>query len=418
PLSLTKLRRKSLRWMAIYLSVGLVIFALFIWLMLANQIALKELLMDYFFPQSWHEISEQLINFMFESQAKTVISNLILSGSLVMASLFLFPVKEKYSAEFEKEAGYSQGSNEEFSLLFQAWEETKLFLIYLTAQSLILLIGYYPFQWSTWLSIGLSYLFLFFTFGLDFISPTLQRHKTRYSLIIKILTRKLTLTLTFGLLFSLPVVLLSQLIFTFTELTLVEIASIIFSANIFFLTLAVPAGTRIASSLQAVVIRTPKPQKKSVVLGYSIMFLLLLSTLFLHAKLIASMHHKSQLLKAEYQIDWDSFDYVLPSLSQFVNGKALTNLSFNIMIINPTEFDIVIEKSQIYVQQKENVIAKIDLNGFEIPADENRKIAIILDSDSDMSKLSQFNNILKNWHIEMEINVWPGLPFVINLMEQ
>jgi len=386
--------------------------------MLANQMALKALVMDYFFPQSWHEISEKLINFMFESQAKTVISNLLLSGSLVIASIFLFPVKEKYSAEFEKEAGYSQGSNEEFSLLFQAWEETKLFLIYLTAQSIILLIGYYPFQWSTWLSIGLSYLFLFFTFGLDFISPTLQRHKTRYSLIIKILIRNWILTLTFGLVFSLPVVLLSQFIFTFTELSLVEIASIIFLVNIFFLTLAVPAGTRIASSLQPVVKRTLNPQKKSVVWGYSMMSLLLVSTLFLHAKLIASMHHKSQLLKAEYQIDWDSFDYELPSLSQFINGKALTKLSFDVIIINPTEFDIVIEKSQLYVQQKENVIAKIDLNDFEIPAEENRKIAIKLDSDSDMSKLSQFNNILENWRIDMEIKVWPGLPFVINIMEQ
>ena len=219
PTSLTQLKRNSSKWLAIYFFSGLVVFSIFTWLMFSNQQTIKHALLSYFFPQSWHAISEILAKFFFESQAKTVLSNMILSGSLVVASMFLFPIKEKYSAAFERDAGYHNGTAEEFPLIYQAWEETKLFLLYLTAQSVILWIGYYPYDWATWLSISLSYLFLFFTFGLDFISPTLQRHRVDYTLILKVLFRKPVLVFSFGLVFSFPIILFSQYVFGFQDLT-------------------------------------------------------------------------------------------------------------------------------------------------------------------------------------------------------
>ncbi len=417
PGSLLKLRHKSLRWMGIYYLTGVLVFGSFIWIMLFNQAAIKSALLDYLFPQSWHELSETLADFLFESQTKSVVSNAILSGSLVLASIFLFPIKEKYSAKFEKDAGYQNGKVDEFPLIYQAWEETKLFLIYLTAQSVILFIGYYPFQWTSWLSIGLSYLFLFFTFGLDFISPTLQRHRTHYSLILKVLFRKPLLVLSFGLLFSLPAILLSRWFFSFNELSLIEISSILFLTNLVFLTLAVPAGTRIASDFLPLVQLALPPKKKSVIWGYTIMSFLLISGLFLHTQLIMSLHHKSQLLKAEYEIDWSSINYDVPSFSQLTSGKALSNLSFDMVITNPSEFDIVIEKSQIIVEQKENVVATIDLNGFELLAGESHRIKINLDANSDLSRVSNFASLLDDWRVDMHLQIWPGIPFIFNLVE-
>ncbi|TQV81048.1 hypothetical protein [Aliikangiella coralliicola] len=415
PLSLRNLKRSSTKWLFIYFALGLFVFSLFVGVSLNNQEAIKSLLLNYFFPQSWHEISEKLGVFLFESQAKTVLSNLILSGSLVLASIFLFPIKEKYSAEFEKDAKYAKGSIQEFPLLIQGWEETKLFLFYVTAQSIILWIGYYPYAWCNWLSIALSYLFLFFTFGLDFISPTLQRHRVSYTLILKVLLRNPVVPLSFGLLFSLPTVLLSKYIFTIEDLTLIEIASILFLVNIIFLTLAVPAGTRVARRLMPTVKRTLPPLKKSKIYSYSTMLILLTVMLFLHGKLIASMHHKSQLLKAEYNVDWSSIDYDLPSLSQFFNSKSLSNLSFDVEIYNPTEYDIIIEKSQIFVEKKENTIATIDLDGFEIPSGEKRKVKVKLDSQSDLSSITNFREILEDWRVDLHLEVWPGIPFILNI---
>ena len=190
PLSLRHLKKNSLVWLLSYLTLGLVVFSIFSWFLLENQDHIKQNILDYFFPQSWQNVSERLGVYLFESQAKVVLSNLVLSGSLVMASLFLFPIKEKYSAKFEQDLPVNNGSIKEFPLIMQALEETKLFIVYLAAQSIILWIGYYPYQWATITSIILSYLFLFFTFGLDFISPTLQRHRITYSLIIKSLLKK------------------------------------------------------------------------------------------------------------------------------------------------------------------------------------------------------------------------------------
>lgn len=417
PFSVTLLRKNSLRWLFIYLISGLTIFSIFIWIMLSNQENIKNALLTYFFPHSWHETSEKLANFFFESQAKTVLSNMILAGSLVVASMFLFPIKEKFSAEFEKDAGYKNGRTKEFPLIYQAWEEVKLFLLYLTAQSVILWIGYYPYSWATWTSIVLSYLFLFFTFGLDFISPTFQRHRKKYTLILKGLLRKPVLVLSFGLVYSLPVILLGHFIFRYESLSLIEVASILFITNLLFLTLAVPAGTRVASALFSDLTQLKLPTQKVVFRSYLLMTVVLITGLFLHGKLIASMHHKSQLLKAQYSVDWDSIEYDLPSFSQFVNGKALSNLSFDIVIENPTEYDIVLETSQIFVEQKEVTIATIDLKGFEIPAGESRKVKMQLDSDSDLSRVTSFKHILEDWRVDMHLELLPGIPFILNIVE-
>ena len=417
PLSLRLLNKRSLKWLSIYLVSGLTIFTLFTWLLLENQQPIKQAILDHFFPQSWHELSEQLADFLFESQTKTVIGNMILGASLVLASMFLFPIKEKYSAAFEQDGRYQNGPVKEFPLWLQAWEETKLFIFYLTAQSVILWVGYYPYSWTKGLSIFLSYLFLFFTFGVDFIAPTLQRHKTRYSLMLKVLLKKPLLVLSFGLFFSLPVVLISRYIFTIETLTLVEITGILFIINIIFLTLAVPAGTRVASMLMPEVKRTLPPKKQTKFKAYSILFVTLVVTLFLHGRLIASLHHKSQILKANYSVDWSSFDYKLPSFSQFFNGKALSNLSFDVIIENPTEFDIIIEQSQIFVEKKEKAIATIDLSGFEIPSGESRKVKMKFDSTSDISQINNLNELMEGWRVDLEFELWPGIPFILNIAE-
>lgn len=417
PLSLRKLGRSSLSWMAIYFLCGFAIFSIFTWLLLENQEAIKLTILNYFFPQSWHEISVKLGEFLFESQAKVVIGNSILGASLVVASIFLFPIKEKYSAQFEKDAGYKNGPSQEFPLLLQAWEETKLFLLYLTAQGVILWIGYYPYALTKAIAISLSYLFLFFTFGLDFISPTLQRHRTAYTLILKVLWRKPILVLAFGTLFSLPVVLLSRYMFTLEDWTLIEVASTLFLVNIFLLTLAVPAGTRVASRLMPIVKRSLPPRKSSKIKGYSIMSLTLIIMLFLHGGLIASLHHKSQILKADYSVDWSSIDYDMPSLTQFLNEPALTNLSFDVIIDNPTQFDIIFEESQIFVEKENQLIATIDISGFEIPAGDSRKVKLKLDSTSDLGKITNFREILEHWRVDLQFELWPGIPFIFNIAE-
>jgi len=415
--SLRFFNRKALSWGVIYSLATIVIFGLFVWFLFNYQDPIKAALLDYLFPKSWQSLSEQLANFLFESQTKTVLGNMILSGSLVLASITLFPVKEKYSSEFEKTLKHNNGQTSEFPLYMQALEEVKLFLLYLTAQSVILWIGYYPFVWTTIISNTLSFVFLFATFGLDFIAPTLQRHRVTYSLMIKFLLQHPLIALSFGTLFSLPLVLISPYIFSIPELSFIEITGFLLFLNIIFLVLAVPAGTFIASKLLPEVRQTEPAKRRNVRASYVMMTVLLLSTLFLHSQLVVSLHHKSQLLKAEYDLDWSSISFDLPSFSELSSGKALSNFSMDIVINNPTQFDIIIEPSELYIEQKENLIAKLNINGFALASGENKRITLNMDSDSDLSKLSEFGELTKDWNIDMYIDVWPGIPFMLNVFK-
>lgn len=416
-LSLRLFNRVTVGWASTYIITILLVFSLFVWTLHTYQAPLKEFLLDYFFPKSWQSISEQLASFLFESQTKTVLSNLILSGSLVLASITLFPLKEKYSAEFEKSGKYQNGEILEFPLIVQAREEIKLFFLYLTAQSVILWIGYYPFAWTTLLSNTLSYLFLFFTFGLDFIAPTLQRHRIHYSLMVKYLLQQPSIALSFGTLFSLPLVLLSPYIFAVEDLSFIEITGLLLLLNVVFLALAVPAGTHIASKLLPKIRMSQLPKRVRVKQAYVALTLLLFTTMFLHSQLVISLHHKSQLLKAEYDLDWSSISLDMPSLSELVNGKALSNFSVDIVIKNPTEFDILIEPSELYIEQKENLIAKLNINGFALTSGQTKRITLNMDSNSDLSKLSEFGNLTKDWNIDMYIDIWPGIPFMLNIFK-
>ncbi len=416
PFSLFQLRRRSSLWLLFYLIIGFAAFALVTKLLLDNETHLKQIILDYLFPESWHVISEKLFQFFFESQAKVVLSNLILSSSLVASSVILFPIKEKLSSVFEREMKYPNGETDEFSLWHQALEETRLLLFYLTAQLCILWIGYYPYAWATITSIVLSYLFLFFTFGLDLIAPTLQRHRISYFLMFKGLIKNTPVTLIFGLIYSIPSLVVAHFVFAQEQLSLLEMASILFLVNILFIALAVPAGTAIASKLLPEIKSTIPPGNTARSFSYCIMGLLLIGSLFLHSRLLQSMHHKSQILKVEYSIDWSSFDFEIATLGEMASGKFIGNVTFDLNIKNSTEYDLLLEKSLLLIEKDEQRISTIEINGFYIPAASDRDISITLDSLSDVSTLKDFEGITDNWRIDLEIELWPGIPFIVNIL--
>ncbi len=416
PKTLVLHKKASLMMLLLYLILGMSIFSLVGALLLHHQDSMKQLLLDYLFPQAWQSISESLINFLFESQAKVVIANAILSGSLVAASVFLFPVKEKYSAVFEQEQGYPNGEPHEFPLWLQGWEETRLFLFYLTAQMIIVWIGYYPYQWANVTSIVLSYLFLFYTFGLDLISPTLQRHRIRYSQINKLLTKNILTTLSFGLLYSLPALLLSQWIMTMENLNLLEVSIILFVINLLFIAIAIPAGTLLATRLLPELKSMTPVASTSKILGYGLGLTLLVGGLILHTRLLQSMHHKSQILKADYRVNWDSFHFEYSDIGNLLNGQSFGTMSLDMEISNPTEFDIAFENSQIKISKDEKIISDIAMKGFAVPAGNSRPITLSFDAISDFSQLTELPNLTQGWRIELYIELYPGIPFIVRIV--
>jgi hypothetical protein len=414
---LKKMKSKSWMWLFIYFGCGLLLFSIIIDFLLTHQVMIKQTILDYFFPESWQKISEYLVHYLFEMQTKTVLSNAILSGSLLIASIFLFPLKEKLSHIFERESRLYIGEYEEFSLLQQGIEEFKLILVYACAQSVILWIGYYPYEWSDYLSILLSYLFLFFTFGLDFIAPSLQRQRKTYSLIIKALLKKPLMPLVFGGILSIPLLLLSHYLFLATEYSLIEISSLLFAVNLFILSFSVLVGTILAHQIHPFVHQTIAPLKRNIILSYSFISGILAITLFLHSRVILSLHHKSQLLKAHYEIDWSSIQYEWPSLTQLTQGKALSELSFNMIMSNPTRYHIHVEDSFLYFEQKNQRIATIALKSFSLGAKQTKTIKIEIGSKTHFERLNSFSALMNDWKIDLKVDIFPGIPFIFTLNE-
>ncbi|NVK87634.1 MAG: hypothetical protein HWE13_05890 [Gammaproteobacteria bacterium] len=409
------MRRSSFIWLAVYLAVGCVVFIICGSALLHHQEGIKQALLNYLFPESWQAISEQLLRFFFESQAQQVLANLIISGSLVVASLFLFPIKERLSYAFEQDLKLPLGSARELPLWQQGLEEARLLFFYVTAQMAILWIGYYPYTWATQLSVILSYLFLFYTFALDIIAPTLQRHQYSYGRINKLLGKNLAASLSFGALFSLPALLIGQWLLAQEDYNLLEVSVTLFIINLFFIAISIPVATYIAVQLA----RYSKPLApvSSIVtwLSYSVGLILFVTGTMLHARLIQSMHHKSQVLKANYSLDWDSFEFRFGSLSDALSGKNFGKIEFDLVIENPTEYDLVFERSLILIEKNAVTISEITVQGFQVPAQNEHHIKMEIDAISDFSSISDFSTALKDWRIELRIELFPDIPFIIAL---
>ncbi len=407
-------RKSSFIALSIYLLAGGFIFSGLIYLGISHQDELKKLLLDYLFPESWHTVSTQLIAFFYDSQAKSVLVNMVLSGSLVVASVFLFPLKEWYSARFEKEQNYPNGNCNPLNLWMQGLEETRLFLFYLASQLAILWIGYYPYEWCNILSVFLSYIFLFYTFSLDLIAPTFQRHGIKYSTINQVLLKHPIYSLGFGLVYSLPAILIGRWITQMENISFIEMSSWLFAINLIFIALAVPAGTLIASTLLASARTQPNLGKSTKITAYLTLIITLSIGVLLHGRLIQSMHHKSQVLKVEYELSFEDIAVSWNALEDLSFGE----IEFTLKINNSTPFDLNFENSTLRLMKNEQTFSTINFSGFNIQSGESKPIRMKIDSVSDFSMLGEFGQWLEGWRVTLEFDLYPGIPFIMELKKQ
>lgn len=415
PLSIRLGSGRFYRYLALYLLVGSAIFGGFSYFLLTHQDWLKQQVVDYLLPQSWQSISARIIDFFFDSQTKTVLIGMILNGSLVMASIILFPIKERCSFLFEQDLQKNHSSASELPLWLQALEETKLLFLYITAQSIIFAIGYYPYPWCSWLSSILSMLFLCFSFGLDFISPTLQRKRVKYNIIIKWLAQKWLLTMCFGAIFALPGIYIGQWIFSQEKIGLMNTAAILFAINLIMLTLAIPAGTLVATQLtQSSSAPNPfSPSQRQA--AYTFLFVTLILSGSLHTLVARSMHRKSQILKCEYSIDWSSLNFQAPQLSQFLRGEKSAQLRFNLEIHNPTTYDFAVEDSLLSVWHNEKLVSSTKVKAFQVSSGATTLQPMHFTTHLDINGLADLSTLTQHWKVQLEFQLLPGVPFLVEL---
>jgi hypothetical protein len=424
PTAVRRLRARSAIWLAVYLAAAAALLGLVASLVLAHAGDLRGLLLDYLVPADWQFAARLLVDRLLAQQEKLVIINAALTASLLAVQLALFPIKEQVSAALERDADLVTEPIEEHPLWFQAWEEVKLFLFVVTAQGTIFWIGYSDSPARRALATALSFLVLFASVGVDFLSPVLQRHKLRYSAMIKTYLAHPVLLLGFGALFAAPSIVVANLAAEHPTWSLSTQLGVAFGTQIVGIALAALGGTVAGAAL----LSDAKRRTRSSLPVRIIAWVLLVTTLGWNAYRFGavgrSLHHKSQILKCKYDVDWNSLRADVPDALDLITGvrsdRITVAVELDVAITNPTSIDLEIEDNHLDARQNDQLIATTQLPRLSVPAGTTRKVTISLPLTIAPSQVMRVRELLttKGWSLTLWLEVADGWQFPIYLLTE
>ena len=422
PIAARKLRRKSGVWLAIYIAAAAGILGVVGWQLVAHKGDLLELALDYVIPRDWQFGARTLFHKFFAQQEQLVIINAVIAAALLVVQATLFPIKEQVSAALEQDAALLTEPIEEFPVWFQAWEEIKIFLALLAAQGCIFWLGYTDDPVRRKLAVVVSFLVLAANVGVDFLSPILQRHKLRYSQIIKTLLAHPILLLGFGALFALPAVGATALAAKHKEWSFATQVGVAFGGQVIGVALAVIGGTVAGAPLVADArTRTRSPVAIRILAWLGLTSILAWNGYRFGAIAIA-IHHKSQILKCDYTVDWNSFEAQLPSAVELAlgarNDKITIGVAFDVTVHNPTSVDVEIEDNRLEIRQQGQLIAQTSLPRGQVSAGATQKLHIALPLTIPPSQALRIRELIttKDWTITLYLEVADAFTFPIYVL--
>jgi len=444
PISPLKLKARAALYLVLYVLLAAGILGGLAWLLIANQEDLRQAILRYLLPESWTTTGGVMLDWFFATQTRAVLVNGTVSGTLVLISVLLFPVKEKVSAAFEKDVRLTSEPPHEsrssrpsgalrdeaagFPLWFQGLEELKLVLLYVAAQMVIFWIGYHPNPLRKQAATLLSYAYLFATFSVDFISPVLQRHRLRYSQIVKTLLRHPAALVLFGAFFSLPAVLAGHHVARDPSLSFRDSILLLFAANLLGIIWGCLGGTWLGAKLleSTTIVCSARPPHRTTIPRVSswpvraVAWLAVLVTLggggYLFGGLALSVHHKSQILKCRYSMVAGSLRFAKPKLRSLLRGIVDIGVGFKLRIDNPTSFDVVIDRNRLEVRHEQSLVATSRLSPMRIPAGQQQVQDVRLMVETQPSVLLKGRRLLQDrWSLTLYVEVVDGFDFPIYL---
>jgi hypothetical protein len=134
--------------------------------------------------------------------------------------------------------------------------------------------------------------------------------------------------------------------------------------------------------------------------------------------LALSAHHKSQILKLDYDVAWTSFGVDLPGVRDALKGKLTGGIHFDVEIGNPTAFDVVIEKNRLEVTHDHTVVVETKLSPVEVAAGQTVQETIELDGALDATLVRRGRDLLdaSAWRITLYLEVMEGFEFPVYLL--
>jgi hypothetical protein len=422
PIAARKLRAKSAIWLAVYIGAAASVLGLVAWQLVKHREDLLQLVMDYIVPHDWHFATRTLFHKFLGQQEQLVITNAVVAAALLVVQITLFPIKEQVSAALEADGKLVPEPVEEHPLWFQAWEEIKIFLALLAAQGTIFWIGYTDDPVRRKAAVVLTFIVLAASVGVDFLSPVLQRHKLRYSQILKELFAHPLLTFGFGALFALPAIGATALASHHKEWSFGAQIAVAFGGQILGVALAVIGGTVAGAPLVADARNRTRSHWTIRVLAWLVLAGLLAWNGWRFGVIGQSLHHKTQVLKCHYTVDWDSFSAKTPTALELIEAARKDSLtvsvSFDVTVENKTGVDVEIEDNRIEIRQLGQLIAQTSLPQGNVPDGTTQKLHVTLPLTVTPSQALRIRELIttKNWTITLFLQVADDFTFPIYLL--
>ncbi len=417
-----RLRRRSATWLAVYLVAAAVVLGVVAWAIIANHEQVLDLLLRYVMPEDWKFASKLLIQQFFAQQQQAVITNAAIVASLMVVQLTLFPVKEMVSLALEQDAKLVGEPVAEHPLLFQMWEEIKLFLFLLVMQGTIFWIGYSSDPGRAVLATTLSYTVLFASVAADFLSPVLQRHELRYSSILKSMLSHPVLTFGFGAVFALPAIIAARISVDHPTWSFTTQLCVSFGAQVVGIALAAIGGTVAGAPLIADARTRKRSHPATRVLTWVVLLGLLGWNGYRFVAVGRSLHHKSQILKCEYTVDWGSFRATTPSALEIASALRKNSITigigFDVTIHNPTPTLVEIEDNTFEVRQATQLVAETRLPPLRVAPGATEKVAIELPLTIKPSQVLRIRELIttEGWSMTLFVRVADNFTFPIYVL--
>jgi len=258
----------------------------------------------------------------------------------------------------------------------------------------------------------LSYVTLFGSYGINFLSPLLQRHRLKYSTIIKALVAHPLALFGFGATFTLPSIFAARLSARHPEWKLEHALVVMLATNIACIAWACVAGTWVASRLLPAAQSTRPPSWMTRGLSWLTVVGLFAANVYAFGVVGLSLHRKSQILKCHYSV-------VPSSLHVDLDLTELrVNLRLDLEIENPTPFDVEIEKNRLDARHAGMPFAMAQLSPLRVPAGARTIQHVELPIRLNAQALSKGRELLdwKKWAMTLYIEVTPRFELPVYLL--
>jgi hypothetical protein len=135
-----------------------------------------------------------------------------------------------------------------------------------------------------------------------------------------------------------------------------------------------------------------------------------------------SLHHKTQVLKCSYTVDWKSFHGELPGKAALLaaarKGEITISGGFTVTITNPTTTEVDIEDNRLELRNKEQLVARTSIPKVHVPAGGSATVPVTFPLTISVGQVFRIRELItaQGWTLTLYLRVAEGFEFPIYIL--